>query len=184
MGTMTTPYIEDIKDQAPKDTEKVLDVALYLIYLAKKDGKRMNATKLQKLLYYCQAWHLAHNDKKLFDNEVEAWVHGGVVPALYFYLQKNSVDIQDVYKQIDDEDVEYLGTLSEKDKENIEWVFEQYGGYSAFDLEYINHHEEPWQKAREGLDEDQLSRTVIDTDLMKKFYKAKEKKAASVQDPI
>ena len=46
--------------------------------------------KLQKLVYYSYAWSIALlNDSpeniqfKLFESDVEAWVHGPVVPELY-----------------------------------------------------------------------------------------------------
>jgi len=40
--------------------------------------------KLQKLLFYAQAWFLATNDKPLFAEEVEAWPWGPVVRPIYF----------------------------------------------------------------------------------------------------
>ena len=39
--------------------------------------------KLQKLLYYCQAWALVWDDKPLFKEKIEAWISGPVVRTLY-----------------------------------------------------------------------------------------------------
>lgn len=39
--------------------------------------------KLQKLLYLAQGFSYAFNDKPLFDDDIEAWVHGPVVPIVY-----------------------------------------------------------------------------------------------------
>jgi hypothetical protein len=42
-----------------------------------------DAWKLQKLVYYCQAWSLVWEDEPLFDSRIEAWVNGPVCPELY-----------------------------------------------------------------------------------------------------
>ena len=60
-------------------TIKAIDVADYI--LAKKGT--MSAMKLQKLVYYAQAWHLVWEDKELFPEEIQAWANGPVVPSLY-----------------------------------------------------------------------------------------------------
>ena len=43
----------------------------------------MTAMKLEKLVYYCQCWHLARAGQALFSDPIEAWKQGPVVPALY-----------------------------------------------------------------------------------------------------
>jgi uncharacterized phage-associated protein len=50
------------------------NVARYLIRLAGQDpeGEPMTAMRLQKLLYYCQGWHLAWYGRPLFEDRVEA----------------------------------------------------------------------------------------------------------------
>jgi len=45
------------------------DVAAYIL---DKCGS-MSAMKLQKLVYYSQAWHLVWDDAPLFEERVEAW---------------------------------------------------------------------------------------------------------------
>ena len=37
------------------------------------------AMKLQKLVYYCQAWSLVWDEQPLFKERIEAWVNGPVV---------------------------------------------------------------------------------------------------------
>jgi hypothetical protein len=48
----------------------------------------MTTMKLQKLVYYCQAWHLARYGEPLFPDEVQAWREGPVVPRLYAQHRK------------------------------------------------------------------------------------------------
>ena len=55
------------------------DVAAYIL----ECHGRMTAMKLEKLVYYCQAWSLVWDERTLFDERIEAWVNGPVVPELY-----------------------------------------------------------------------------------------------------
>lgn len=57
----------------------VFDVAKYIL---EKQGE-MTAMKLQKLVYYSQAWHAVWEEKLLFKNQIEAWINGPVAPSLY-----------------------------------------------------------------------------------------------------
>ena len=72
----------------------VLNVAQYVL---NKVGD-MTTLKLQKLVYYCQAWSLAWDGKPLFDEEFEAWANGPVCPELFkkhkgkFVIEKNFLD--------------------------------------------------------------------------------------------
>jgi uncharacterized phage-associated protein len=48
-----------------------------IIALATERGDRqITNLKLQKLLYYTQAWYLAFTGQPLFSESIEAWVHG------------------------------------------------------------------------------------------------------------
>src|SRR5438132_9115459 len=62
-----------------KTMATVHDVAAYIL---KKHGS-MTAMKLQKLVYYCQAWSLVWDEKSLFPEKIQAWANGPVVPDLY-----------------------------------------------------------------------------------------------------
>ncbi len=46
-------------------------------------GRTLSTVKLQKLVYYSQAWHLVWEDRPLFPERIEAWANGPVVPDLY-----------------------------------------------------------------------------------------------------
>lgn len=64
----------------------VYDVAEFIL---RKFGS-MTAMKLQKLVYYCQAWSLVWDEKPLFPERIEAWANGPVVREL-FDLDRKSV---------------------------------------------------------------------------------------------
>ena len=66
----------------------VHDVAQFFIGLANEQanneqGDMMTNLRLQKLLYFAQGWHLARYGKPLFDDDIEAWQYGPVVPSVY-----------------------------------------------------------------------------------------------------
>jgi len=58
---------------------KMTDVGRYIL---EKSGE-ITAMKLQKLLYYSQAWHLVWDERPLFTEDFQAWANGPVIPELY-----------------------------------------------------------------------------------------------------
>ncbi|HSX11345.1 MAG TPA: type II toxin-antitoxin system antitoxin SocA domain-containing protein, partial [Chlamydiales bacterium] len=60
----------------------VLDVAAYILEKQPKN-EPITAWKLQKLVYYCQAWSLVWDEKPLFKEKILAWANGPVVKELY-----------------------------------------------------------------------------------------------------
>ncbi len=146
-------------------SKELSDIAEYFIYLSKKDNKPITNLKLQKLVYYAQAWHLVFYNKKLYDDPIEAWIHGPAIKNLYrkykcfgFKTIKTSLGesaMKDLPKDI---------------KLHLDDIWAAYGGYDARYLEMLTHYEEPWQEARMGLDIDESSSIEISTDTMKKYY--------------
>ena len=63
-------------------------VANHFVELLHDQGGISNL-KLQKLLYYAQAWHLALYGEPLFRDRIEAWVHGPVVPPVFGAFKHN-----------------------------------------------------------------------------------------------
>lgn len=141
-------------------------VADYLLHLAHNVGELITPLKLQKLVYYAQAWHLAlHDGDPLVEDEFQAWVHGPVAPALYQRFRDyrwNPID-EEVAKP----------DLPEAVIDHLDEVMEVYGGYSAWELERLTHAEEPWLAARGDLPPDAPSTTAISRDLMRRFYAAR-----------
>lgn len=63
-----------------KDVHAVADFIAWK-FLSK--GSDISVLKLQKLLYYVEAWHAALKDKALFSNDFEAWAHGPVCKDVF-----------------------------------------------------------------------------------------------------
>jgi len=114
----------------------------------------MTHKKLQKLCYYAQAWHLALLDKPLFNEKIEAWIHGPVIPDLYQKYKKYG------YESIKKQSI----NLKEIDKELysfIKNIYDYYGEFDGDQLENITHQEDPWMETRFGLDSDERSHREI-----------------------
>ena len=122
---------------------KALDIAKKLIFKAQNDepngGERLTNLKLQKLLYYQQGFHLAFFGTPLFAEDVEAWMYGPVVPAVYDeYSAYGSSALPEVKEPV---------SLSENEEELFNEVYDAYREFSAIGLMNRTHSERPWLDA-------------------------------------
>ena len=111
-------------------TYKALDIAKKLIFKAQNDepngGERLTNLKLQKLLYYQQGYHLAAFGTPLFAEDVEAWMYGPVVPAVY--------DVFSAYGSSALPVVDTEVSLSEEEEVLFCQVYDAYREFSAIGL--------------------------------------------------
>jgi len=151
------------------------DIADYLLALANETGEPITNLKLQKLVYYAQAWHLANYSKPLFKKDFEAWVHGPVIPELYqSYKEKGSSPIET--------DLELNKVEKRFNKKTLGFLEEfvsVYMPFTAYQLEQMVHSEDPWIKTREGREPDERCNDSIPKDLIMKFYGEKIKNKAN-----
>lgn len=136
----------------------VHDVAAYIV---SKLG-RITALKLQKLVYYCQAWSLVWDDGPLFQEDVEAWANGPVVAALYV-AHRGQYDVG-ACPQGD------AAKLTPVQVETIDAVLKEYGDKQSHWLSNLTHQEEPWKTARVGLAEGERSNRIISHASMAEYY--------------
>ncbi len=151
---------------------KVLQVANYFIYKNNNNPKSdFTNKKLQKLLYYSQAWNLVINNEKLFDDKIEAWIHGPSVPNVYSEFK--GFGFNEIKQEIAEPN---FSDITTQEKKVLDAVWDVYGKYPADYLEALTHSEEPWQKARTGLMPYDSSSAEISTDDMKRYYEQKSQK--------
>lgn len=145
------------------------EMADYFIGLSNETHELISNLKLQKLVYYTQAWFLAILKRPLFDATFKAWVHGPVIPELYHeYKEFSWMPIQ---KNIGEDYIEKLrNKLNEEEKHLLDVITSEYFGVSSYDLELMTHSEAPWKKARIGLTDDDVSSPVIENEWMEEYY--------------
>lgn len=126
------------KGERPK-MANVFDAAKYIL---EKQGS-MTTMKLQKLVYYCQAWSVVWDSKPIFNDKTEAWASGPVVPELY-RAHKGQYQISRLAKGD-------IANLASEEEDTINCVLRFYGDRSAQWLSDLTHMEKPWNEAREGV---------------------------------
>jgi uncharacterized phage-associated protein len=133
----------------------IFDVARYILHAI---GKEISVMKLQKLCYYCQAWHLVWRGKPLFLQEFEARENGPVCREL-FELHKGWFGIRE-------ENIPARfcngGELAGEISDHVDKVLDGYGLYDGAELSEISQREAPWKQTKRN--------AVISRDLMKAHY--------------
>jgi uncharacterized phage-associated protein len=118
----------------------VHDVAAYIL---DRQGP-MTAMKLQKLVYYCQAWSLVWDERPLFHERVGAWANGPVVVDLYqAHRGRYSLAAGDVGGD--------PSRLTADELDTVVAVLDAYGQMTAHQLSKLSHSEPPWRDARVGM---------------------------------
>ncbi|MBB6128338.1 Panacea domain-containing protein [Mucilaginibacter lappiensis] len=154
------------------DINQVCD---YIIFRLKVEGEgQLSHLKLQKLLYYVQAWSLAFGKGAFFDGKFQAWVHGPVNRTVYNRFKDSkymysSINTSDMFEQ------DIVNKLSVEAKKHIDSVLEVYAGYSDTELEGKTHSERPWIEARNDFEPFERCEVELDEEIMKVYYKARLK---------
>jgi len=153
-------------------SKKIFKIADYFICRSHKEGvKDLTNKKLQKLLYYSQAWFYTINGVKLFPNKIEAWIHG---PAVLEVYQK--------YKGFGSSMItaealpENFKDLKKEELDILDNVWSVYGTLDPDYLEKLTHSEKPWIEARMNKTPYENSSEEISLETMKEYYGAKIKK--------
>jgi len=155
---------------------KAWDLGRFVTHYVNQKGDTVSHKKLQKLLYYLEAWHLVHFEKPLLEESFEAWVHGPVVPELYRKLKafgfNNLEVVNDEYDNIDKEAEAILerNSIGPEQKELIQGVLDRYGSLTSFELELLSHSEAPWIEARKSIPPHVPCNNEISKERMRDFY--------------
>lgn len=135
----------------------VLEVSQHIINYSIENERPVTNLKLQKILYYIQAAFLVEFGEPCFDEEIEHWRHGPVIPKVYSkyksYMdrrirdrQENDIDIYIgenaslVIKRIDYNEVDFF----EDDLELMNEVIDSYSNTDPWEMVDKTHGEQPW----------------------------------------
>ena len=134
-----------------------LDVAAYIL----EQHGPMTAMKLQKLVYYSQAWSIVWDDDELFAEEIEAWKNGPVVRDLW-EAHRGEYRVSEIAGG-ETED------FDEDQSETMDAVLKFYGDRSAQNLSDLTHLEDPWRDAyAKG------ENTIISKEALAEYYSSIE----------
>ncbi len=151
------------------------DVSDYIISRLVQGGVPLNQLKLQKLLYYSQAWHLAFYGKPMFNGRFQAWVHGPVNREVFDRFRQTHA----LYSPMQSSDIRAGfnsdAALQGSDKGHAEAVLNVYAPLTGDQLEEMTHRETPWIAARGNLPPDARCENEIDEGMMAAFYAARLK---------
>lgn len=140
----------------------VFDVASYIV----EELGTVTTMKLQKLVYYCQAWSLAWDEDVLFPEKFQAWANGPVCKEL-FDLHKGlfTINSSAMFNQ------KLSGNdFTQDQKDTIDSVIEYYGDKSPTWLSDLTHSELPWIEARGDCQEGAYCSNCISEDTMQQYY--------------
>lgn len=137
-----------------------IDVAKYIL---EKTGP-ISTMKLQKLVYYAQAWSLVWDDAPLFDDHIEAWANGPVITSLFEAHKGRYAVSAKFFKNAD------VSRLNASQEDAIDRVVEFYGKKSAQWLSDLTHSEAPWVEARRGIPEGERGNSKITLESMAEYY--------------
>ena len=146
----------------------VNQVVDYIVVKVDEANASLNLLKLQKLLYYIQAWALATTGKPVFSNKFQAWVHGPVCREVYDRFRET----HSLYDQVTVTDG-IRASASDLDlatREHVDEVLEAYAGLSGSQLEAMTHREQPWIQARGNRNPAERCEVEIDERVMADFY--------------
>lgn len=143
----------------------VFDVARYILdRLGAENKVPVTTWKLQKLVYYSQAWSLVWDDAPLFDEKIKAWANGPVCTDLYG-VHKGAFQISQLPNEKGN-----VAALSADQKVTIDKVVEYYGSKTAQYLSELTHQERPWIDARGDLKPGERGNNEIKLDSMAEYY--------------
>jgi uncharacterized phage-associated protein len=139
----------------------------FLGRLSPEKGDSISPLKLQKLVYYAQAWHYTIFDKPLFNEKIEAWAHGPVVRSLWDRFKSTGKDYSINLSQIE---IEKVAFTYDKTYALLCDINRIYGEHSGAHLEALTHSEMPWIIARGNTPPHAASNVEITLESMKTFY--------------
>ncbi len=144
-----------------KEKYTAFHIANYFLWRAWEEGVEITPLKLIKLVYIAYGWNLVLNKErpKLFEERIEAWKYGPVVPSVYHEFKKfgnNPIPKNDYAAILDMEtwELDSVPMINNNDQEvinilNVEW--NSYKNKSGVELSNITHTAgRAWDKAWDG----------------------------------
>lgn len=146
---------------------KAIEIANWFIAKAAESGDLVTHLKVQKLLYYAEAWTQTLIDKELFSEQIQAWAHGPVVVEVFQEFKAHG------WNPLPVPQLQKMPLIDAETEEILVQVFDTYGDLPAKTLEDMTHKDDPWIKARGDLSPEIRCETVMPKAEIKKFFQNK-----------
>lgn len=146
---------------------RAIEVANWFVAKFAESGDLVTHLKVQKLLYYAEAWTQTLIGKELFPEQIQAWAHGPVVPEVFHAFKQYG------WKPLPVPEDEKVPVLSAEAEEVLVQVFDTYADLPAKTLEDMTHKDAPWIKARGELSAEERCEVVMPKSEILYFFKAK-----------
>ena len=138
----------------------------FLLKIDVSSGDTISNLKMQKLCYFSQVASLVHMRQTIFEDEIQAWAHGPVIPTLYRRFRHygwQSIDPTDLKTRPDKK-------LAEDEKNLLDKVWKVLSNCSAKHLEHLSHKDEAWKRQYTPEKPGGRCNNVITPEQILKFY--------------
>lgn len=143
-------------------------IADYIIKFCTENSLSLNNLKLQKIMYYLQAQSLVESGAPLFDESLQKWKYGPVVPSVYHEYKSHgasnitSEDLGQIIRlPLEEEEPNLMGlyVLEEfneekiilEDRHTINHSLPTLAQYDPFDLVEKTHDHDLWKQDSERI---------------------------------
>ncbi|MGL6168774.1 MAG: Panacea domain-containing protein [Fusobacteriaceae bacterium] len=147
----------------------VLDICRFIVNYSNKNSYGVSNLKLQKLLYFVQAKFLLETDKPCFEEKIEAWDYGPVVPEAYHeFKEYGGMNIPTIHRyksSIQKSEIEFdEKIIISESRDKIISVLDFFENYTAGNLIDITHKQDPWKNAYIS------TFKIIENDSIKRYF--------------
>lgn len=142
-----------------RNKTNIFDVAYFILETI---GSDISTSKLQRLCFYCQAWHLVWYNKPLFCERYSVWQNGPVCRKLWnvhkgsFYMSNKDISQKLLSKK----------RLTVQEKSTIDKIIDYYGAKEGWWLGELIRNEAPYKNALEN------KKNTITQKSMKEYYES------------
>ena len=134
-----------------------IDVARYIIAYEYLQGRTVSNLRLQRLLYFVQAYCLASVGKPCFSTRMEAWDCGPVVPPVYReYRIFGAASIPAASS------TSSIVAIEEADRPMLNEMLNRCASLSTTELMRRTHHQNPWKDAYHNPLSNEITPTAVE----------------------
>lgn len=163
-------------------------IADYVVEYAKKINKPVNNLKLQKILYYLQALFLLEKEAPLFNESIEKWQYGPVIPEVYHrFKHMGAEEITKIPAEFNffllldkDFDLEEINkpkldfTLGDNDIHLVNKCIESLVHYEPFQLVDETHKHPAWSSNQKRILQGERNIRYTNDEILRDFRENKE----------